>query len=79
MRGTDEDMSLTECIRQNGYDLLHWMAERGIINETQYRSALTNQNSQTVDLTEDSVSDLRKIVELSFFEDAPEGLREAQG
>ena len=75
--GTDEEMSLTEVIRENGYELLQWMAETGIINDTQYKSALSNSNNTTIDLTEDSVADLRKIVELSFFEGAPEGLREA--
>lgn len=75
--GTDEDMSLTECIRENGYSLLGWMADMGVITNTQYKSALTNLNNKSVDLTEDSVSDIRKIVELSFFEGAPAGLKDA--
>ena len=75
--GTEEDMSLTECIRENGYSLLGWMAETGVITNTQYKSALTNLNNKSVDLTEDSVADIRKIVELSFFEGAPAGLKDA--
>ncbi|MBD5205852.1 MAG: hypothetical protein HDS84_05700, partial [Bacteroidales bacterium] len=75
--GTDEDMSLTECIRENGYSLLGWMAETGVITDTQYKSALTNLNNNSVGLTEDSVADIRKIVELSFFEGAPAGLKDA--
>ena len=41
---TEDDMSLVECIRQNGFSVLKWMNEIGVINDSQFRTAVSNMN-----------------------------------
>ena len=74
--GTDEDMSLVECIRERGYEVVQWLQDTGVINETQYTTAVTSQKNREVGLTDEAAADLRAIVEQTFFGGGPEGLRE---
>lgn len=59
----DEEASLSQLIERNGVEALKWMADNGIITETQYQSAFDSRGN----LSGKGAEDLRGILFQSVF------------
>ena len=66
LQGGDEEASFSQLLDTNGQEALRWMNSKGIITDTQYRSAFAPNGS----LTGEAKNDLRGIMLQGIFQDS---------
>lgn len=66
LQGGDEEASFSQLLDTNGQEALRWMNAKGIITDTQYRSAFAPNGS----LTGEAKNDLRGIMLQGIFQDS---------
>lgn len=72
LRSGDEEASFGQLVDRNGTDVLKWMAQKGAITNTQYRSAFDSKGN----LTAEAKNDLQKVLYQAVFKGGSQQLEE---
>ncbi len=72
LNSSDEDATFGQLVDRNGVDVLKWLAEKGVISDTQYQSAFDSKGN----ITAEAKNDLQKVLYQSIFRGGSQQLEE---
>lgn len=72
LRSGDEEASFGQLVDRNGAEVLKWMAQKGVITDTQYQSAFDSKGH----LTAETKNDLQKVLYQAVFKGGSQQLEE---
>lgn len=72
LRSGDEEASFGQLVDRNGTEVLKWMAQKGVITNTQYQSAFDSKGN----LTAEAKNDLQKVLYQAVFKGGSQQLEE---
>lgn len=72
LRSGDEEATFGQLVDRNGTEVLKWMAQKGVITNTQYQSAFDSKGN----LTAEAKNDLQKILYQAVFKGGSQQLEE---
>lgn len=72
LKSGDEEATFGQLVDRNGAEVLKWMAQKGVITDTQYQSAFDSKGN----LTAEAKNDLQKVLYQAVFKGGSQQLEE---
>lgn len=72
LKSGDEEATFGQLVDRNGAEVLKWMAQKGVITDTQYQSAFDSKEN----LTAEAKNDLQKVLYQAVFKGGSQQLEE---